>query len=86
MRHIPKSSRICLFEDMGNGAVKIRFNVDHPFYHFFVAQTIEVKDVFAKFLFVLGRSIITISTTDEMVVTLDEFQRKFGDEYRKLLE
>jgi hypothetical protein len=81
-----EASRICLFEDMGNGAVKIRFNVDHPFYPFFVAQTVEVKDVFAKLLFVLGRSIITLSNTEDMTITLDEFQRKFGDEYRKLLE
>jgi hypothetical protein len=81
-----EASRICLFEDVGNGAVKIRFNVDHPFYPFFVAQTIEVKDVFAKLMFVLGRSIITMSTTEDMLITMDEFQRKFGDEYRKLLE
>lgn len=81
-----EASRICLFEDVGNGAVKIRFNVDHPYYHFFVAQTIEVKDVFAKLFFVLGRSIINMGDTDEKMIMLDEFQRKFGDEYRKLLE
>jgi hypothetical protein len=81
-----EASRICLFEDVGNGALQIRFNVDHPFYSFFVAQAIEVKDVFAKLLFVLGRSILIESDTDEKTVLLDGLQCKFGDEYRKLLE
>jgi hypothetical protein len=80
-------SYICNFEDIGNGALRIRWNVDHVFHNFFTEQHIETKAAFTKLLLALGRAIVTLSNeTDEYAQVMDDFQLKIGDEFRKLMD
>lgn len=80
-------SRICMFEDMGNGSLCIRWNVDHPFYLFYLSQTLEVQAGFAKLLFALGRSVVILSAEEEeYAVRLCDLELRMGEEFRKLME
>ena len=80
-------SYICNFEDMGNGALRIRWNVDHIFHNFFTGQNIETKAAFTKLLLALGRGIVTLSNeTEEYAQMMEDFQLRIGDEFRKLMD
>lgn len=80
-------SYICHFEDMGNGALRIRWNMDHVFHNFFSGQNIDTKSAFTKLLLALGRAIVNLSNdTEEYSRVMDDFQLKIGDEFRKLMD
>lgn len=78
---------ICYFEDAGNGAVRIRWNVDHVFYEYFNSLGTETQTAFTKLLLALGRGIIKLSNdTDEYYKMLNDLQIEIGDELRKLMD
>jgi hypothetical protein len=72
---------------MGNGALRIRWNIDHVFHSFFSEQDIDTKAAFTKLLLALGRAIVTLANeTDEYAQMMDDFQLRIGDEFRKLMD
>jgi Histidine kinase-, DNA gyrase B-, and HSP90-like ATPase len=81
------SSFICRYEDQGNGALRIIWNVNHPFYPFYLLQEIPTQSAFSKLLFSLGRAVVKLATqTPEYEHAMDELQIQMGEEFRKLMD
>jgi hypothetical protein len=81
------SSYICRFEDQGNGALRIVWNVNHPFYPFYLSEDIQTQAAFSKLLFSLGRAITKLGNlTAEYEKTMDDLQIQIGEEFRKLMD
>jgi hypothetical protein len=81
------SSYICRFEDQGNGALRIVWNVNHPFYPFYLGEDIQTQSAFSKLLFSLGRAIVKLAnSTPEYEKAMDDLQVQMGDEFRKLMD
>lgn len=80
------SSYICRFEDQGNGALRIVWNVNHPFYPFYLSEDIQTQAAFSKLLFSLGRAITKLGNlTADYEKTMDDLQIQIGEEFRKLM-
>ena len=81
------SSYICRFEDQGNGALRIAWNVNHPFYPFYLGEDIQTQAAFSKLLFSLGRAIVKLAnSTSEYENAMDDLQIQMGEEFRKLMD
>jgi hypothetical protein len=81
------SSYICRYEDQGNGALRIVWNVNHPFYPFYLGEEISTQSAFSKLLFSLGRSIVKLANqTPEYEKAMDDLQIQMGEEFRKLMD
>ena len=80
-------SRLCFFEDKGNGALTVIFNVDHPFYKVFSLMDDEMRYVIIKLLLVFGRAFIKLrEETKEYADLIEDLEQCIGDEARKLLD
>lgn len=81
-------SYICTFEPLLDGRLEIVINQDHAFYsEFWINQNLSTKDAFTKLLFAYGKSIVELSSeTTDYQSMMDDFQRKVGDLFRKLID
>jgi hypothetical protein len=80
-------SYICRFEDQGNGALRIVWNVNHPFYSFYLGEDIQTQSAFGKLLFSLGRAIVKLAnSTPEYEKAMEDLQIQMGEEFRKLMD